>query len=200
MHDRRMSRPTRSLTRGTPDVPSVSGMATRDLLRTLEELVGSEHYAHAFTQLPTELRSELDALTAVSWLPLTSLSLVLDEVAKASGREVEAMVDEAVRRSIDRTFRTVWRMLLRVTSVEAMLKRTPVIYAKSRNIGQLEARLVEPCHAELVLSGWSDVSERQLRVLAVSIQRVVELSARHDVQISFARTPQGGRYQLRWRE
>ncbi len=200
MHDRRVSRQTRSLTRGTRDVPSVSGMATRDLLQTLEELVGSEHYARAFAQLPTELRSELDALTAVSWLPLTSLSVVLDEVAKASGREVEAMVDETVRRSIDRTFRTVWRMLLRVTSVEAMLKRTPVIYARSRNIGQLEARLVEPSHAELILSGWSDVSERQMRVLAVSIQRVVELSARHDVQISYVRTPQGACYQLRWRE
>jgi hypothetical protein len=60
--------------------------------------------------------------------------------------------------------------------------------------------LLEPCHAELILSGWSDVSERQLRVLAVSIQRVVELSARHDVQISYVRTPQGGRYKLRWRE
>lgn len=195
-----MSSPTRSLTPGTPDVPSVSGMATRDLLRTLEELVGHEHYAHALAQLPTGLRHELDALTAVSWLPLTSLGVVLDEVAKVSGREVESMVDETVRRSIDRTFRTVWRVLLRVTSVEAMLKRTPVIYAKSRNIGALEARLVEPCHAELILSGWSDVSERQLRVLAVSIQRVVELSARHDVQISYARTPQGGCYKLRWRE
>ncbi|HEX4354517.1 MAG TPA: hypothetical protein VHZ95_16425, partial [Polyangiales bacterium] len=164
------------------------------------ELVGSEHYAQAIVQLPSELRTELDALTAVSWLPLTSLAVVLDEVAKVSAREVEEMVDETVRRSIDRTFKTVWRMLLRVTSVEAMVKRTPMIYARSRNIGQLEARLVEPCHAEVILSGWSDVSERQLRVLAVSIQRVVELSARHDVQMTYVRTPQGGRYQLRWRE
>jgi hypothetical protein len=60
--------------------------------------------------------------------------------------------------------------------------------------------LLEPCHAELNLSGWPDASDRQLRVLAVSIQRVVELSGRRDVQISHARTPQAGCYKLRWRE
>jgi hypothetical protein len=195
-----MSLPIRLLAPGTPEIPSVSGMATIDMLHTLEELVGTAVYAQALAQLPEPLQAELAALTAVSWLPLSALGIVLDEVAKVSEREVEAMVDETVRRSIDRTFKTVWRILLRVTSVEAMIKRTPVIYAKSRNVGQLEARVLEPGHAEVTLSGWSDVSERQLRVLAISIQRVVELSGRRDVRMTHVRTPQGGRYQLRWQE
>jgi hypothetical protein len=189
----------RSLAPNTAPVPSVSGMAILDMLRTLEEMLGAEVYAQAFSQLAPQLTAALDELTAVSWMPVETLSRVLDEIARLSGREVEAMVDQTVRRSVDRTFKTAWRMLLRVTSDEAMIKRTPAIYARSRNVGELRAQMIGPQHAELELSGWSDVSDRQLRVLSVSIGRVLELSGRHDVTMTWARTAQGARYQLRWR-
>jgi hypothetical protein len=188
----------RSLAPRTAPVPSVSGMAIWDLMHTLEEMIGAEVYADALRQLPPPLAAAFEELTALSWMPVETLGSILDEIARLSGREVEAMVDQAVRRSVDRTFKTAWRMLLRVTSDEAMIKRTPAIYARSRNVGELHARMVEPQHAELELSGWSDVSDRQLRVLAVSIERVLELSGRHNVSMTYVRTAQGARYQLRW--
>lgn len=192
--------PTRWIEPGTPDYPCVSGMATLDLLRTLAEVVTPETYKTALAQLPSDVAAELEALTAVSWWPLTSLGTVLDTVAQVAGLEPEAMVDETVRRSIDHTFKTVWRLLLRVTSVEAMVKRTPVIYARSRNVGQLQAHVLSPGHAEITLMGWPDVSERQMRVLSISIQRIVEISGRKDVAMIYARAPEGARFQLRWRE
>lgn len=90
-------------------------------------------------------------------------------------------------------------MFLRVTSDEALLKRTPIIYQRSRNTGQLSARILEPGHAEVLLTDWPDVPDRHLRTIGVSIGSVVELAGRKDVRMTTQRTPEGGRYQIWWR-
>jgi len=181
-------------------VPCTSGIAVLDVLHALGEMLGSETIEQAKARLPLSLRAEIEALTAVSWLPNTTLGALIDEVASCAGRDPEALVDQAVRAAVDRTFKSVWRMFLRVTSDDALIKRTPMIYQRSRNTGQLSARLIEPGYAELLLTDWPDISERHLRTIGVSIQRVVELAGRRDVRMSVQRKPEGGRYELRWRE
>ena len=181
-----------------PITPCISGIATLDVLQALEDLVGADACAAARRTLAAELRDELAAITALSWVKTTTLSDVIDAIAKHAGREPEALLDEAVRRAVDRTFKTVWRTFLRFTSDEAMVKRTPMIYARSRNVGQLNARMVEPGHAELLLTDWPDVSERQMRSIGVGIERVVHLAGRRDVHMDCARTAEGARYELRW--
>ena len=54
-----------------------------------------------------------------------------------------------------------------MTSDEALIKRTPLIYARSRNTGQLSSRLVAPQHSEVQLSGWPEVSDRTLRTIGM---------------------------------
>ncbi|HKU36982.1 MAG TPA: hypothetical protein VJR89_02510 [Polyangiales bacterium] len=185
----------------TPDspVPSTSGIAVMDLLHVLAEMVGQAKIERAKGRLSPAQRQTIDALTAVSWLPNTTLALFVDELARCVQRDAEAMIDEAVRAAVDRTFKTVWRMFLRVTSDEALIKRTPIIYQRSRNIGQLSARILEPGNAEALLTQWPDVPDRHLRTIGVSIARVMELAGRRDVRMTAHRTPDGGRYQLRWR-
>ena len=181
-------------------VPCTSGIAVLDVLHALATIVGSETVERAKAQLPLSLQAELETVTAVTWLPNTTLGALVDEVASCAGREPEALIDQAVRTAVDRTFKSVWRMFLRVTSDDALIKRTPMIYQRSRNTGQLNARVIEPGHAELLLTDWPSVSERHLRTIGVSIQRIVELAGRHDVRLTIQRTAEGGRYQLRWRE
>jgi hypothetical protein len=185
----------------TPDstVPSTSGIAVMDLLHALAEMVGHENIELAKARLSPAQREEIAALTAVSWLPNTTLGVFVDELARCAGRDAEEMIDQAVRGAVDRTFKTVWRMFLRVTSDEALIKRTPIIYQRSRNTGQLSARILEPGHAEVLLTHWPDISDRHLRTIGVSIASVVELAGRRDVRMTAQRTPDGGRYQLRWR-
>ena len=180
--------------------PCTSGIAVLDVLHVLGEMLGSETIERAKARLPVDLRTEIEALTAVSWLPNTTFGTLIDEVASCAGRDPEALIDQAVRAAVDRTFKSVWRMFLRVTSDEALIKRTPMIYQGSRNTGQLNARMVEPGYAELLLTDWPDVSERHLRTIGVSIQRVVELAGRRDVRMTVQRASQGGRYELRWRD
>ena len=75
-----------------------------------------------------------------------------------------------------------------------------LIYQRSRNTGQLSARVTEPGNAELLPTEWPNISDRHLRTIGVSIRRVVELAGRREVRMTVQRTPEGGRYELRWRE
>src|SRR5262245_43428829 len=123
-------------------IPSISGIAALDLIQALEELVGRDACQRARATLPREASAELDAITALSWVSNVTVGALIDHVAVAAGREPEALLDEAVRRAVDRTFKTVWRTFLRFTSDEALIKRTPAIYARGRNVGQLSARVI----------------------------------------------------------
>ena len=191
--------PSLVLMPGTSDEPCASGIATLDATRTLEAMVGPVAVAQAKAALSATQRAELDAATPYAWVPLTTLGAFFDAVAQVVGREPEALVDEVVRRAVDHTFKTVWRMFLRVTTDDALIKRTPVIYARSRNVGRLETRLLERGHAELHLTGWPGVSDRQLRLLAISIQSVLQIAGRRNVTYNYSRTLDGGRYELHWR-
>jgi hypothetical protein len=185
---------------GTPEVACMSGAAMHDGLRTLEEVVGTEAMMAARALLSAEQRAELDDATAMTWVRVTTGTALFDAAARVVGRDPEALVDDVTRRAIERTFKTVWRMLLRFTSVEALIRRTPMIYARARNVGSLTARMVKPGLAEISLTGWSDVSSRQLRVLGIGIQAAVQVAGRRDVTIAHSPTLEGWRFDLRWRE
>jgi hypothetical protein len=180
-------------------IPSTAGIAVLDLMHALEEIVGSETVAVARANLPAAMRDELATITPLSWLENSIVSAMVDAVAAAAGREPEGLIDQAARRAVERTFKTVWRMFLRIATDEAMIKRTPLIYARSRNCGELTARIVEPGRAELKLAGWPDISDRQARSLGISIEAVVSLTGRRDAHIRFARTAAGVVYDLRWK-
>ena len=180
-------------------VPSASGISVLDLRASLEEIVGKDVVARALSSLPAETRSEFVEITALSWVPLTTVTRVIDAVAAAARRSPEPLVDEAVRRAVERTMKTVWRVMLRFTSDAALIARTPVIYSMSRNVGRLTARMVEPGKAEVTLSEWAGVSPRHVRTLGISIVTVVTLAGRKEASVTSTPTPDGAVFHLTWR-
>src|SRR5512139_3139164 len=78
-------------------VPSTSGISVLDLLHSLTEMLGSDVIERAKARLPAHLRAEIEGLTAVAWLPNTTLALLIDEIASCAGRDPESMIDQAVR-------------------------------------------------------------------------------------------------------
>jgi hypothetical protein len=182
-----------------PVIPSTAGVATLHLFKALEELVGSQAYQRALARLPAAVRGEMEAITAVSWAPISLIADVVEEIARCARVEVEELVDRAVRLAAERSLKTVWRMFLRVASDDVLVKRAGLLYSRSRNVGQLHGRMLAPGHAELLLSDWPDIPERQLRAIGINIASTLSLAGRHDVRLDAARTADGSRYELRWR-
>ena len=183
----------------TPVVPSTSGVSVLDVLHATEEIVGRDVFERARKQLPAQLQEELASITAVTWVPNTVLTEVLREAARAAGMDTEDLAAKAIRGATARTFSTVWRALLRFTTDEALIKRAPLIYARSRNCGKLSARIVSPGVAEVLLTEYPSPTPPEIRSLGVGIQCVLEFAGRQDVQVSSERKPDGGRFVFRWR-
>ena len=180
-------------------IPSVAGISALHVLDALAKVVGQDVIDQAQSGLPQEVRDAMSGIHALSWVPQTALNRFIDEVARAAQRDPEPMIDEAVRIATQRTYSTVWRMFLRVTTDEALIKRAPLMHAKTRNVGQLAANFDAPGTARVTLSDWPDVPERTLRTIGVGITSVLELAGRHDVRMSYSRTSDGGRFEIRWR-
>lgn len=185
--------------RSSPVVPCTSGVSALDVFRAAEDIVGKQVFARACEQLPQGIRDELAGVTTVSWVPNTVVVQVLRAAASAAGRDTGALTAEAIRGATGRTFTTVWRTFLRFTSDEALIKRAPLIYARSRNCGKLSARIVAPGVAEVPLTEYPNLTPPELRLLGVGIQCILEFAGRRDVHVSCELKPDGGRFTFRWR-
>ena len=181
------------------DEPSAAGATIHVLRRALEELVGVNVVASALKKLPAKVREEFDPVTPMTWVPLTTSNMAVEFIANEARRQPDDLMDEAVRRGAEAMFRTSWRLLLRFTTDRALIARTPVLYSKWRNIGQLESKVLAPNRAEILLRGWPGVSERNVRTLGVSIETVLRLAGRRAVRVEWTRTPDGARYLAFWR-
>jgi hypothetical protein len=180
-------------------VPSASGISVLDLRAALEEIVGKDVVVNALASLPAETRRQFVEITALSWVPLAAITQVVDAIAVTARKNPERLIDEAVRRAVERTFKTVWRVMLRLTSDAALIARTPVVYARSRNIGRLTARVVSPGNAEVTLSDWPGVSARHVRTLGISIVTVVTMAGRKETSVTSSPTADGAMFHLTWR-
>jgi hypothetical protein len=169
-----------------------------DLLASYRDLVGDETVRRALAELPEPTRERVAGITRLSWLPVDDLGVVIEALGHAATRDPDELLDQASRNATERSFKKVWRIMLRFKSDEALLARTPSMYALSRNVGKLAARVVRAGLAEIVLSGWPQVTDRHLRSLGISIAAVVEIAGRRDVAIRSRRTSDGAVYELTW--
>jgi hypothetical protein len=85
-------------------VPSASGISIIDLRASLEDIVGKEVVTGALAGLPAETRSAFVEITALSWVPLATVTRVVDAVAAAAKMNPERLIDDAVRRAGDASF------------------------------------------------------------------------------------------------
>jgi hypothetical protein len=179
-------------------VPSASGRAVLSLVASIEEIVGAGPVKAALASVPREVRQELEGIGPLSWFPLAFIDLIVGEVVRGTGRDPDALLDEAVRHSVERTFRTVWRVMLRFTSDDALVARTPIIYGKSRNVGKLTARMVGRGSSEMILEAWPDIDARNVRTIAVSTETILRVAGRRNVRATWAPTWEGARFKVQW--
>lgn len=141
--------------------------------------------------LPPAWREQLTTLTPMTWVDTEVAESIIYAVAARVGRDALVLHREIVRIGVERTFRTLWRAILRFTSDRALVSRTPLIYSKTFDRGELTSRIQSPGRAELELTGWPEVSEMQLNGLATGIETVLVVAGRKLVKVTHERRPDG---------
>jgi hypothetical protein len=175
----------------------VSGTILIDQRRSMEDLVGAKVVEAAIRKLPLSVRQEYESLMPISWCPLSIAHQVIDAVAREAGKTDMLEFHKAlVSRGAERTLRGVWRTLLRLTSDEFLTTKTHTFYSKTYEQGKMTSRFPAPGRAELELTGWPDVPNRDMEVIAVGVKRVLEIAGRREVSCVVRRTSDGAFYSV----
>lgn len=179
--------------------PSFSGTAFANNALALEQLVGPVVMAEAVASLDEGDRSLVLDAYRVPWVPMPVHERLIEALARCSGRDGNELADAGTRGGAERAFKSVWRLMVHFESDdETLVSRTDAIYARTRNAGTLRSRVHACGNAEAELTGWSTVSDRQLRTLAIGIESVLRLAGRVHARVLHERTPEGGRFAIRW--
>lgn len=178
--------------------PRQSGAIVLDTLRSMREVVGEPEVRSSMERLDAEARLFFAGLTTLTWVPASMVEHLFDVVASSTGRARDALQDEVGRRGVERTLNTLWRVILRVTTDNALVSRTPLLFSKTYDRGALTSRLVRAGSAEIVLAGWPDVPDFHARGVAIGIETVLKCAGRKGARVTWARRVSGVTYQASW--
>jgi hypothetical protein len=179
-------------------IPCASGMAVKDMRWAIEKELGADKLEAALGRISPAARDEYTNATALSWVTYTTLAEVHDAVAGEAQEDPMALADRLARVTVERSFTTVWRIFLRFTSDEAIILRTPAFYAKSRNVGRMETRILTPGTSESIVSDFPTIPQRDIVILSASIETVLTLAGRAEVKSRGERIHGGAKFFTRW--
>jgi len=179
--------------------PMLAGQALRDLLWALRQTLGDAIVDEGLAAAPPEARERYVNAHPVSWVSYEDVRAVHQAIADAGQTTMELMLERAVPVSVERSFKTVWRVFLRLTSDAQLLKRTPLLYSKTRSKGRMEADVIGRGKAVAEVTGWgAAMPSRDVRSLALSIETFLTLCGREQVVVRGAPTRDGARFDVRW--
>lgn len=185
---------------GTPSVPCIGGVNASTMRDSLKALCGDDALARALATLPVDQREELDGLSALRWVRDSTMDALVRAAAEDRSRGYESLYDEVMRHGGQRWFKLAWRALLGLASDEALVSRSGMVFARSRNCGTLVGRLVGVCRAELTLTEWPGVPARHARNFSIGIETILAASGRHEARVRWEPTPDGALFTATWRK
>jgi hypothetical protein len=182
-------------------IPSSGGTTIQALRNALQDLVGDDVYQAAMGSLGSELREQFEPVSLLTWVPVDVIHIAVARIAEQAGRPFDELMDAAVEKAGEKTLRTAWRMLLRVTADRALVRRAPVLYSKWRNIGRLEVRdATTDGRVELHLVEWPGMDERSIRTLGITITTVMRLAGRKQIRVQSTPTQDGAKSTVTWQK
>lgn len=184
----------------TESVARVSGALIVDELHIIEESYGRAALERALGLMSKEDRAHVDGITSVTWIPSDAADALIVAIAKALNRPILEVHAEIVHRSVARTLKTVWRVLLHFTTDDALVRRTPVFYGKTCDRGELTSKIIGPGKSELRMTGHPEASDIFIHGIAVGIGAVLEAAGRKEVRVARERTPSGALFTATWKK
>jgi hypothetical protein len=182
------------------DVPSMSGTLVRGLFEVAREALGDGAVEQGLSSVPAADRAVLTEALPGSWVPIDTVERGFAAVARGVGRDLPSLHVELARMSVERALKTFWRLLLRLTSDEALVSRTPVIFGKAYNRGRLVPSIPVPGRGEIELVDWPHMPDWPIRGTRAGIEAVLRAAGRKGVVVEGRRTPTGAMYTVTWRK
>lgn len=181
------------------DEPTITGTLVSTHLELLGGRFGAGEVARCIENLPDEFRKAMQGVIAGGRVPVRAYDAFYRDFADRVGADVAELHSEISRQSVERTFKTIWRLLLRLTSDAALVSRTPVLYSRAYTKGKLKAVFPAPGTADIELEGWPNPPDIVLRGTRIAIETVLRLSGRNGVKIAVERAPDGAKMRATWK-
>ena len=156
---------------------SIFGAVLLDQREQLLKIAGPSRFAAALDRLGPRQRADYEAIGFFSWTHHATATAVTVVVAEEIGWDPARLQETVVRQGIEKTFSTIWRMLLRFPSEAALMRRAAYIYSKTIRGGSMHAE-VDGDRLWLVLEGWPDIPELDRVALRAGIEAILRLSGR----------------------
>lgn len=164
----------------------------------LRESVGGEAFRASLVALAEEHRSAVLSATPSGWVPVEAMQALYDAVARQVSRTPEELQFEIGSAIVERNVRSLWRMLLRLTSDAQLISQASILYSKTWNRGILEARLRGSGRASMTISNWPDIPAFTVRGVRTAIQTTMTALGRQDIRIATTENSEGVRYDIEW--
>lgn len=183
---------------GDDAVPSLSGAIVLRNIESFRRLVGTEAVERGYQALPDAQCARLRAAVPAAWITTEDVDALYAAIADAAGEDLMTIYPTVVREGVARTLRSVWKVLLRVTTPRGLLKRAPLVYRRSHSIGTVVPTVLGPGHARVELTGWPGMSDMRRIGVAAGIETLLAVAGRKNPKATFEATADGAVFQLTW--
>jgi hypothetical protein len=177
----------------------LAGTVLLDQMHAISEAHGDEILARAKATLSPDARRELDELIPIGWVDVGLAMDLKNAAARELGKDPIEFQRWVTRAAVGSTINRFWRALLARVWDSAIVKRTPIVYAKTFSRGELTVASYSDHGAELVLKGWKTMPDYDAIGLSAGIEAVLEYSGRHHARVRFSRSEDGVTFHLTWR-
>ena len=181
------------------DLPKMAGIVVQQHLEAFAELYGKDTLDQALAALDEADRGELTMVVAPGWVSMPALESFYEVSAGLVGRTAAQVHASASGRAMEKRLRTLWKIILRFTSDEALVQRTGMLFSKTYSRGRLTTESIGGGRATVRLSGWPDAPDLVVRGVKVGIGVVLRAAGRRHVEATATRTPDGALFEARWR-
>ncbi|MEO8876612.1 MAG: hypothetical protein ABI461_13560, partial [Polyangiaceae bacterium] len=178
--------------------PRLSGSILLEQIQIATKEYGEEAIARAKASLPEKTRAALADLLTITWIETAMAQEIKDTIAREVGQDPIAFQKWVVRSAIGGVIGKFWRVLLARVSDGAIVKRAPIIYSKTFDVGRLEVTTFDGRAATLRVVGWNDMPDYDAIGLAAGIEAVLEYAGRKGARVTFARSGEIMGFSLTW--
>ena len=179
--------------------PQLSQAILADQMTILRAELGESVHRAAISKLEPADREALNGLAAMGWCDINLAKRYKDSVADEVGKSSLELQRWIVKLAVGRTVGGFWRVLLSQVWDDALVKRVPILYQRTFDVGVMSAKFDGAGSATMTVTGWPRIPEYDLVGLQVGVESILQLLGREGASAQASRTPDGVVYKVRWK-